>query len=262
VNAGANPSDSLAEMQPNGPLALLAQEDAVQWLQRLPDDSVDLVCTDPPYESLEKHRARGTTTRLKMSKASSNAWFSIFPNDRFEALFREIYRVLRNNRHFYLFCDPTTMFIAKPIAESVGFQFWKPLVWDKRKIGMGYHYRARYELILFFEKGKRALHDLSIPDVLSFDRIRAGYPAEKPLNLCKLLVQQSTNPWEWVADPFMGSGSVAKAALSCSRSFLGNDLSPHAVRKTYERIWRHEVGIEEFAYTQMVATPGRPSISK
>lgn len=41
---------------------------------------------DPPYESLEKHRAIGTTTRLKHSKASSNDWFTIFPNARFSLL--------------------------------------------------------------------------------------------------------------------------------------------------------------------------------
>src|SRR5205814_1761145 len=122
----------------------LANEDAVEWLRRMPAGSVDLVITDPPYESLEKHRAVGTTTRLKHSKSSSNDWFVVFPNARFPELFAEIYRVLKKNAHFYLFCDPETMFVAKPIAESVGFKFWKPLIWDKRKIGMGYHYRARY----------------------------------------------------------------------------------------------------------------------
>ena len=54
------------------------------------------------------------------------------------------------------------MFVAKPEAERAGFRFWKPLVWDKKTIGMGYHYRARYEFILFFEKGKRRLNDLGI----------------------------------------------------------------------------------------------------
>ena len=39
--------------------------DAVDWLRALPTASVDMVVTDPPYESLEKHRAVGTTTRLK-----------------------------------------------------------------------------------------------------------------------------------------------------------------------------------------------------
>jgi site-specific DNA-methyltransferase (adenine-specific) len=127
--------------------------DAVTWLHAQESASLDLIITDPAYESLEKHRAVGTTTRLKRSKASSNDWFEIFPNSRFNELFAESYRVLKNNRHLYMFCDPETAFIVKPMAESCGFRFWKPLIWDKRKIGMGYHYRARYEFILFFEKG-------------------------------------------------------------------------------------------------------------
>jgi DNA modification methylase len=109
----------------------LTQGDAVAWLRTLPAASVDLLITDPPYESLEKHRAIGTTTRLKHSKASSNDWFTIFPNARFPELFTEAYRVLRKDSHFYLFCDPETMFVAKPLAEEAGFKFWKPLIWDK-----------------------------------------------------------------------------------------------------------------------------------
>jgi DNA modification methylase len=109
----------------------LARGDAVAWLRTLPPASVDLVITDPPYESLEKHRAVGTTTRLKHSKASSNDWFAIFPNARFPELFAEVYRVLKKDSHFYLFCDPETMFVAKPLAEQAGFKFWKPLIWDK-----------------------------------------------------------------------------------------------------------------------------------
>ena len=69
-------------------------------------------------------------------------------------------------RHFYLFCDQETMFVAKPLAEAAGFKFWKPLIWDKQRIGMGYHYRARYECILFFEKGKRKLNDLGVADII------------------------------------------------------------------------------------------------
>src|SRR5216117_539472 len=98
--------------------SLINKNDAIDWLRGLHDASVDLVVTDPPYESLEKHRAIGTTTRLKHSKASSNDWFEIFPNARFEELFRELHRVLRNDTHFYLLCDAETMFIAKPDAEQ------------------------------------------------------------------------------------------------------------------------------------------------
>lgn len=214
----------------------LSTQDAVAWLRGQPTESVDLLITDPAYESLEKHRAIGTTTRLKHSKSSSNDWFQIFPNARFGELFRETFRVLKRNTHFYLLCDAETMFIAKPIAEDAGFKFWKPLVWDKRTIGMGYHYRARYEFILFFEKGKRRLNDLGIPDVISVPRVRGGYPAEKPVEIAEVLIGQSSIPGELVADPFMGSGSVGVAALRLGRRFLGNDLNPEAVQIADKRL--------------------------
>jgi site-specific DNA-methyltransferase (adenine-specific) len=214
----------------------LGCSDAVAWLRSLPGQSVDLLITDPPYESLEKHRAVGTTTRLKISKASSNPWFQIFPNARFPDLFAEIHRVLRRDAHFYLFCDPETAFIAKPIAEAAGFRFWKPLVWDKKSIGMGYHYRSRYEFILFFEKGKRRLQDLSIADVIPMARIRAGYPAEKPVALSEILVRQSAVPGNLVADPFMGSGSVGVAAVQTGCRFAGNDIAEGAVAHARARL--------------------------
>ena len=202
--------------------------DAVEWLKAQPDESADLVITDPPYESLEKHRKRGTTTRLTHSKASSNDWFDIFPNARFDELFVELYRVLKRDRHFYLHCDQETMFVAKPLAEAAGFRFWKPLVWDKVSIGMGYHYRARYEFILFFEKGKRKLNDLGTPDILTAKRLRGEYPTEKPVEIVTTLVRQSSRPGELVIDPFVGSGTTAEAAIKKGRLFKGNDLSKSA----------------------------------
>jgi site-specific DNA-methyltransferase (adenine-specific) len=212
------------------------QQDAVAFLRSLASASVDLLVTDPAYESLEKHRAVGTTTRLKRSKASSNEWFAIFPNARFPELFAEAYRVLRKHTHFYLFCDQETMFVAKPAAEAAGFRFWKPLVWDKRKIGMGYHYRSRYELILFFEKGKRRLADLSIPDVLEVPRIRGGYPAEKPPELSEILIRQSSTEGDVVVDPFLGSGSIGVAATRLERHFLGSDINADALRICNQRL--------------------------
>ena len=214
----------------------LFQGDAVQLLRELPDESIDLVVTDPPYESLEKHRAIGTTTRLKRSKASSNDWFAIFPNSRFDELFGELFRVLKCDRHLYVMCDPETMFVAKPAGERAGFKFWKPVIWDKVTIGMGYHYRGRYEAILFFEKGKRRLSDLGVADVLPIPRVRNGYPAEKPQALCDVLIRQSSAQGEVVLDPFMGSGSAGAAALSTGRSFVGGDLCAEAMMVARQRL--------------------------
>lgn len=217
---------------------LTYQEDVAALLRSLPEGSVDLLITDPAYESLEKHRAKGTTTRLKVSDASSNEWFEIFLNGRFPEFFEAAYRALAKDSHLYVFCDPETAFVIKPMGEAAGFKFWKPLVWDKMQIGMGYHYRARYEFILFFEKGKRRLNDLGMPDVFNEKRVRNGYPTEKPVPLLEKLVLQSSQPGQVVCDPFMGSGSTGEAALLHGRFFIGGDLSEKAVRLSNERLAR------------------------
>jgi site-specific DNA-methyltransferase (adenine-specific) len=221
---------------PPGSRYWLTRMDAVAWLRTLPDASVDLVVTDPPYESLEKHRAVGTTTRLSHSKGSSNDWFTVFPNARFPELFAEVHRVLKKNAHFYLYCDQETAFVAKPEGEKAGFKFWKPLIWDKMAIGMGYHYRSRYEMILFFEKGKRKLADLGVPDLIREKRIHRGYPTEKPVAVNRVLIEQSSSPGELVIDPFMGTASAGVAAVLGGRSFGGADISDKALAIAEERL--------------------------
>jgi site-specific DNA-methyltransferase (adenine-specific) len=117
---------------------------------------------------------------------------------------------------------------------------------------MGYHYRARYELILFFEKGKRRLNDLGVADIIAVPRIRGGYPAEKPPEVAEVLIRQSTDAGGVVIDPFMGSGSVGIAAARLGRRFLGNDLNPEAVKIASQRL--REFG-EGRVPTEVVAMP-------
>jgi site-specific DNA-methyltransferase (adenine-specific) len=218
------------------PFYSLHQGDVVDWLRKLPDRSAHMALFDPAYESLEKHRAKGTTTRLKKSDASSNEWFEIFKNERFPEMFEQVYRALAKDAHFYVMCDQETAFVIKPMGELAGFKFWKPIIWDKKRIGMGYHYRSRYEMILFFEKGKRRLNDLGMPDVLECPRVVNGYPTEKPVELLSKLIEQSTEPGELVLDGFMGSGSTGEAALRLNRRFSGNDLSPKSIEVTSARL--------------------------
>lgn len=146
------------------------------------------------------------------------------------------------------------MFVVKPIAEHAGFRFWKPLVWDKMKMGMGYHYRARYEFILFFEKGKRKLIDLGISDVIQAPRVWKGYPTEKPVAVSEVLINQSSRPGETVLDPFSGSGSVGVAAVGAGRNFLGADLSQEALKVSRARLI--DAGATETAWPgQQTAIP-------
>lgn len=239
--------------------------DALEFMAKIKDDSVDCIVTDPPYESLEKHRARGTTTRLKNSKASSNDWFDVVPNYYLKLFLDEAWRVLKKNTHMYIFCDDETSNVIErlvnglpgactisvddPLTQAMitgnQFTWWKRIVWNKEAMGTGYHYRAKKENIVFLEKGKRQLTSKSVPDFLdpemldalvSKKKIYRGYPTEKPPEISAVLIEQSTQPGERVIDPFCGSGSVGVAAVTLGRKFAGSDICAEAVDITKRRI--------------------------
>lgn len=210
--------------------------DALGFLQCLHDNSVDLVITDPPYSSLEKHRAIGTTTRLM------RRWFPVLPNDALLLVTAELLRVLKPGRHMYLYCDPETSYALVPSLLEQGWRWGNRLIWDKQRIGMGWHYRRRYEDVLFLWKGpkgahtKRKLVDKGISDVLSALAPRNGYPTEKPVELAALFCRQSGLQGELVLDPFFGSGSTGAAALQEGLEFLGCDVLPEATKEAAARL--------------------------
>lgn len=214
--------------------------DALELIQKIPDQSVDLIVTDPPYESLRRWEGVGTTARMGLGKRGSKAhdeekFFMTIPNSCFPFLLKEFYRVLKPNTHCYLMCDAFTLpyiywangFSAENPKSKTIFQNIKPLVWDKVYPGMGYHYRARYEFIVLLDKGKPKLNDLSISDILAVPRLAGKnkkVPTQKPTDLMEILIRQSSCEGATVLDPFAGSGSTGVAALRTGRRFLGFEL--------------------------------------
>ena len=73
-------------------------------------------------------------------------------------------------------------------------------------------------------------------DVLPVPRVYRGYPAEKPVALSEVLIEQSTQRGDLVVDPFMGSGSAGVAAVRLGRDFSGGDVSPEALLLGEERL--------------------------
>ena len=238
LQPGPQPADPIGAVLSGAVPGRVLVRDAFELLAALPDESVDLVVTDPPYHSLELHRARGTTTRLTTN------WFTTVPDERLPELLSQVSRVLRPDRHFYLFCDEVTADVIKhqqgvagerlpngARRAACGLSYWRELIWAKTTLdgakirgGTGYHYRSASERILFFEKGKRALSDLGVPDVLLAPRPQLAGPAVKPASIVRTLVSQSTRPGELVLDPFCGSGVVGVEAKALGRRFLLCDL--------------------------------------
>ena len=201
--------------------------DALFLLSGIDNESIDLVVTDPPYPSLEKYRSVGTTTRL-------TDWFEVVPWDYLRAVLIELRRVLRRNTHCYVVGDWDAIHNHfYPDAEAAGFRRWPPIIWDKVVIGGGYHWRCRHEYICFFEKGHRNLNNRSEPSIQAAKR-PAGkakeYPTQKPTELLRKLILNSSDPGDVVLDPFCGSGSTGLAALHEGRRFIGFDSSHRAVQ--------------------------------
>lgn len=216
----------------------LERRDAFEALAALPPGSVDLSIFDPPYASLERHRLHPDgTPRGRVPRLTD--WFPVIGNERLGELMAAVYRVMAKNSHCYVLVDAETLFELKPAGEAAGFKFWKPIVWEKTGgLGMGYHYRNQYEFIAFFEKGKRKLFDLGVPDILSAKRIRHKdkWPTEKPVSLLEVLVLQSSSEGELVLDPFMGSGSTGEAAVKNHRRFHGIDVQEKSLELVQARL--------------------------
>lgn len=257
--------DDVSELLTSGeePDLIVIEADCDIALRWMPDSTINLTITDPAYESLERHRAKGTTTRLKDSKASSNAWFDTYPNENYWSLFPELHRLHAPNSHCYVFCDSETEHVIisgrnpywrkndkelqkmlkalpdLPSRPTIDWTVWPPLTWVKTKqgwvddelsdaairAGMGYHWRRSDERILFLEKGKRKLHNLSEPNILCGTRAGKGdYPTQKPASVVSRLIKNSSDPDDLVLDVFAGSGVVGFEALKLGRRAILIDL--------------------------------------
>jgi site-specific DNA-methyltransferase (adenine-specific) len=243
---------------------IILQEDAIELLKALPDESIDLLVTDPAYESIEIYRKMGTPKKLGNSLSKNGKWFDYFPNDRYLEFFEELWRVMKKGTHQYIFTDDITRDLIccgySPVTgdtllghggytcehETVidndvfGFKYWKSIIWDKMKKGMGYHYRNQHEYIIFLEKvlrknKHRQLNDRSIPSVINIPRPSGKiFPTEKPVELLELLIKNSSNEGDIVLDPFCGSGNVGVAAKNLGRHYILGDIDIEEARRRLE----------------------------
>lgn len=205
--------------------------DAVETMRSMPSESVDLIVTDHAYESLEKHRAIGSKTRLKVSEGSNNQWFPFFPDARLPELLAECHRVLKKDRHIYMIVDVESMFTVKPLGVDAGFRFCNLVIWDKEATGMGWRWREGMQPVVMWEKGTRQMNYKGWKNMIPKKRLKGEhfYPTQKPLGLNARIILNSSNRGDVVLDPFCGSSSAGVDALLHGRRFIGVDVAPDAI---------------------------------
>jgi len=197
---------------------------------------IDGVITDPPYDYLEPHRAVGTTTRL------TKKWmYETMTIDEIAEVFEQLYGVMSTYSHLYCFTNTSEgHYEIKGALTKAGFTYWNILIWDKGRIGMGYHYRNQIEPILFFSKGKksRKLNDLGRSNIFRYKRPKGKPPYAKPPVLYQELLRCAGNEGELWLDPWAGTDplSIAPNGLAFDLTTWSVDLKfpPEAYPYSWE----------------------------
>jgi len=205
--------------------------DCLDVLRTLDAGSVDAVVTDPPYGI---GYASNWKTRLGDLPRINGASFGA---DEFNAdWIPDAYRVLR--RDAYLFCFTRWDMLQRWLMEfeRVGFAPVQRLVWDKCHWKMGdlQNYGSQVEDVLLLRKGKPTMFPGGIGRRGNMFRYSSAFlpegqedhPTQKPVQLLRQYVADSTNPCDTILDPFMGSGTTGVACRMEGRNFIGVELDP------------------------------------
>ena len=211
--------------------------DCIEGMKILPDNSVDMVLTDPPY---------GTT---------QNKWDTVVDMDAF---WKEIKRVTKKHSAIIIFSQmPFTatavmsnpkMFRYEWICEKhnpTGFLnanrmpmkchenalvFYEKLpTYNPQMIQGNPHYRGgtgkQSKNYCSFGDTKRIISNTYFPrDVLKVnwqDSTRGLHPTQKPVSLCEYFIKTYSNRGDIIIDPFIGSGTTAVAAVNTGRKYIG-----------------------------------------
>ena len=228
----------------------LIQNDCLAVLKDIPNDSVDLIVTDPPYKVTSRGNA-GNSGGMMQKKLSMKGKIFQFNDIKPQDYLPEFYRVLKDGSHFYLMTNHVNLQEMLNVATECGFKFIKSLIWNKGNKIMGQFYMSQFEYILFFRKGKGVkINNCGTSDILNVPNKKTKdkegnnlHDTEKPVELMEILISNSSKENDIVLDPFMGIGSTGIACKKLKRDFIGIELDENYFEIAKQRINKEGVGI-------------------
>jgi site-specific DNA-methyltransferase (adenine-specific) len=200
------------------------QADGLELLRALQANSFSLCIFDPQYRGvLDKQKYGNEGSRQKERSALPQ-----MDEVQIISFIRLIDKILMPSGHLLLWtdkfhlCTGTASWLAGTDLNTVDL-----IVWNKKRIGMGYRTRRTSEYCLVLQKaplrakGVWLVHD--IPDVWD-EKLQTKFTHGKPVALQARLIEALTNTRDIVVDPAAGSYSVLEACLLTNRQFLGCDI--------------------------------------
>lgn len=210
--------------------------DCLKHIKDVPDNSVDVILTDPPY-NIAKY-STGNITLPGRSDVNNNLgeWDlkSINPIDFVD----EFKRILSPTGNIFIFTSYNLLGKWHD-AFDAEFDTFQYFIWHKTnpmpKIYKNGFLNSCEMIICLWNKGhtwnfsnQREMHNFfESPICMGKERLKnPKHPAQKPLKLLKHLIEISSNQNDIIYDPFMGVGSTGVASLGLERNFIGCEIDP------------------------------------
>ena len=231
----------------------ILQGDAIQILKKIPNESIDLVITDPPYKISQKEKkivrnlAHYKWKRKSDIELDFGGWDRQWKTDKeyflwVEAWFKEIVRILKKGSWLYIFFDKQKIGIFDLwLAPKYNLKSRTIFTWVKtnpvpsfRKV----NWNSGTEFIWVGSKGngkiKNFLRQKEMSNYFLYPNASAwkktNHPTEKPEKLIEKIILTNSNQKEIILDPFMGSGVTGVVAKKLGRDFIGIELNSEYVK--------------------------------
>ena len=218
----------------------LFQGDCLELMKNIPNNSVDLLLTDPPYGIDFQSRYHNDKTKRKPKILNDKKPFTDFI-PLIKSKIAKTGGILCFTRW-----DVQQIFIDEFIRN--GLKPKNVLIWDKKSNGMGNLKKAfggRYESIIWIPNDDFKFKSGRPQDLISVPRVpphKLIHPNEKPVKLLEFLIEKTTSQNATVLDCFMGSGSTGIACINTNRDFIGVELDEKYYKIAEERIKNAEKG--------------------
>lgn len=206
--------------------------DCLERMREIPDGSVDLILTDPPYKISKPSNFHTMKDRVnKRTGTDFGEWDKYFNNDDWIALCAS---KLKSGGTLIAFNDFKKATIIHDLAISNKLEYKDTLIWHKTNAmprNRDRRFITNIEMMQLFVKPKdkwtfNRQHASYESSVLSFASESGGafkryHPTQKPIKLLEYLLSLCSNEGDTVLDLFMGSGSVGVACKNLNRNFIG-----------------------------------------
>ncbi len=236
--------------------------DASEEMKKIPDSSIKLIATDPPYNLSKDYGKSKDSLAFDEYLEFSRQWL------------KEAKRVLTDDGSIYIFMGMRYIsYIYIILEQELGMTFNSWITWHYTQgIGKTRGFSPRHDDILFFTKHPASftfnLDDIRVPqkyyrhannmsganpgNVWEFSHVhycnrnRRNHPTQKPEALFERIILASSNAGDMVLDPFMGSGTSLRVCQQLNRNAVGIDINPDYKAMTDERLSGEFSGFDSF----------------